>query len=96
MCTVRDANTRPVTFPETPYKITWKLEDNFKLNQIPTYLVADFECVLDKIEMVKGDKTTLVHHHLPCAWVIVVQTIYPFTPFAKVYRHIGSSPDETM
>ena len=58
--------------------------------------MADFECVLDKIEMVKGDKTTLVHHHLPCAWVIVVQTIYPFALFAKVYRHIGSSPDETM
>ena len=74
--------------PRSPLPKSWKAEDNFKLNQIPTYLVVDFECMLDEIELANGDKTTLVHYHLLCAWVIVVQTIYPFTPFASTYRCI--------
>lgn len=96
MCTIRDKNLRPVTFPDKPFQISWKAEDNFKLTQIPTYLVADFECVLDKIDEVKGEKTHLIHRHLPCAWVIVVQTIYPFAPFNRVYRRIGENPEDTM
>ena len=71
-CVIHDTNARPVIFPETQRAIKWNEEDNFKKTMIPTYLVADFECILSKINMQNGDKTHLIHSHQPCAWVIVV------------------------
>lgn len=96
VCSIRDSNLRPIIYPEKSYQISWKKEDDFKLTQIPTYLVVDFECVLEKISIAKGDNTNLIHRHVPCAWIIVVQTIYQDAPFAKVYRWICGSGEECM
>ena len=85
-CVIHGGNTRPVIFPENQRVVKWKEDDNFMKTMVHTHLVvADFECVLSKINMQKGDKTRLIHNHQPCAWVIVVQTIYGDAPFCGTH-----------
>ena len=56
-------------------------ESDFKLNDVPTYLVADLECVLTKLdEKRKGAHTRYIHKHQPCAFVIVVMTKHKDAP----------------
>ena len=41
LCVVKDTNTRPVIFPSLGREVKWSSESDFKLNDVPTYLVAD-------------------------------------------------------
>ena len=41
LCVVKDTNTRPVIFPSPGREVKWSSESDFKLNDVPTYLVAD-------------------------------------------------------
>ena len=50
---------------------------------MPTYLVADLECVLTKLDEKKGVHTRYIHKHQPCAFVIVVMTKYKEAPFNR-------------
>ena len=45
LCVVKDNNIRPVIFPTLEREVKWRSEDDFKLNDVPTYLVADLECM---------------------------------------------------
>ena len=47
---MKDSNTRPVIFPSPGREVKWSSESDFKLNDVPTYLVADLECVLTKLD----------------------------------------------
>ena len=61
-------------------------ESDFKLNDVPTYLVADLECALTKLdEKKKGAHTRYIHKHQPCAFVIVVMTKHKEAPFNRNY-----------
>ena len=61
-------------------------ESDFKLNYVPTYLVADLECVLTKLDdEKKGAHTRYIHKHQPCAFVIVVVTVYKKVAFIRAY-----------
>ena len=72
----KDSNTKSVIFPSSNREVKWSSESDFKLNDVPTYLVADFdlECVLTKLDEKKGAHTRYIHKHQPCAFVVVVMT----------------------
>ena len=88
LCVVKDSNTRPVIFPSPGREVKWSSESDFKLNGVPTYLVADLECVLTKLDEKKGAHTRYIHKHQPCAFVIVVMTKYKEAPFNRIYTEI--------
>ena len=54
---MKDTNTRPVIFPSPGREVKWSSESDFKLNDVPTYLVADLECVLTKLDEKKKEHT---------------------------------------
>ena len=97
LCVVKDTNTRPVIFPSPGREVKWSSESDFKLNDVPTYLVADLECVLTKLdEKKKGAHTRYIHKHQPCAFVIVVMTKYKDAPFNRIYIEIGQDGETLM
>ena len=60
LCVVKDNNNiRQIIFPTLEKEVKWRSEDDFKLNEVPTYLVADLECVLTKIDEKEG-----MHNHI--------------------------------
>ena len=98
LCVVKDSNTRPVTFTSPGREVKWSSESDFKLGDVPTYLVADFdlECVLTKLNEKKGAHTRYIHKHQPCAFVIVVMTKYKEAPFNRNYIEIGQDSETLM
>ena len=93
---MKDTNTRPVIFPSPGREVKWSSESDFKLNDVPTYLVADLECVLTKLDEKKGAHTRYIHKHQPCAFVIVVMTKYKDAPFNRIYIEIGQDGETLM
>ena len=72
-------------------------ECDFKLNDVPTYLVADLECVLTKLDdKKKGAHTRYIHKHQPCAFVIVVMTKHKDALFNRIYTEIGQDGETLM
>ena len=64
---------------------------------VPTYLVADLECVLTKLdEKKKGAHTRYIHKHQPCAFVVVVITKYKDAPFNRIYLEIEHDGETLM
>ena len=96
LCVVKDSNTRPVIFPSPGREVKWSSESDFKLNDVPTYLVADLECVLTKLDEKKGAHTRYTHKHQPCAFVIVVMTKYKDAPFNTNDLEIGQDGEPLM
>ena len=97
LCVVKDNNIRPVIFPTLEREVKWRSEDDFKLNEVPTYLVADLECVLTKIDEKKGAQSHYIHKHQPCAFVIVVVSKYTDAqPFSKTYTGMADSAEKLM
>ena len=99
---MKDSNTRPVIFPSPGREVKWSSESDFKLNDVPTYLVADLECVLTKLDEKKKGSTHQIHPrgkhclHQPCAFVIVVMTKYKDAPFNRIYLEIGQDGETLM
>ena len=66
------------------------------LNRIPTWLVADFECILMKEEQMKGMNTKIIHKHQPCAWGLTVVTERKGAPYDQTFVKVAQSAEEAM
>ena len=95
ICMVKENEPRVVEYPAYDKPIRWEERDNYMLNRIPTWLVADFECILLKKEQLKGLNTKIIHKHQPCAWGLTVVTERKGAPydqtFVKVARNVGEA-----
>ena len=74
ICMVKESEPRVVEYPAYDKPIHWEEKDNYMLNRIPTWMVADFESILMKEEQMKGMNTKIIHKHQPCAWGLTVVT----------------------
>ena len=74
ICMVKENKPRVVKYPAYDKPICWEEKDNYMLNQIPTWMVANFKCVLMKEEQMKGLNIKIIHKHQPCAWGLTVVT----------------------
>ena len=59
LCVVKNTNTRPVIFPSPGREVMWSSESDFKLNDVPTYLVADLWSVSSQNWMRRRSEDTL-------------------------------------
>ena len=48
ICMVKENKPRVVEYPAYNKPIQWEERDNYMLNRIPTWMVADFECICSK------------------------------------------------
>ena len=66
------------------------------LNCIPTWMVADFECILMKEEQMKGLNTKIIHKHQPCAWGLTVVTERKGALYDQTFVKVAQSAEEAM
>ena len=59
LCVVKDSNTRPVIFPSPGREVKWCSESDFKLNDVPTYLVADLSWSVSSQNWMRRKEHTL-------------------------------------
>ena len=96
ICMVKESEPRVVKYPAYNKPIQWEEKDNYKLNRIPTWFVADFECVLMKEEQLKGMNTKIIHKHQPCAWVLTVVIERKGALYNKTFMKVAQSAEEAM
>ena len=63
ICIVKESEPQVIEYPAYDKPIQWEEQDNYMLSHIPTWMVADFECVLMKEEQMKGLNTKIIHKH---------------------------------
>ena len=85
-----------VEYPAYDKPIRWEEKDNYMLNRIPTWMVADFECILMKEEQMKGMNTKIIHKHQPCAWGLTVVTERKGAPYDQTFVKVAQSAEEAM
>ena len=71
---VKENELQVVEYPVYDKPICWEEQDNYMLNRITTWMVADFECILMKEEQLKGLNMKIIHKHKPCGWGLTVVT----------------------
>ena len=60
ICMVKESKPHVVEYPAYDKPIHWEEKDNYMFNRIPTWMVADFECILLKEEQLKGLNTKII------------------------------------
>ena len=97
MCLIVDKNYRVVELPDERKYLTFDMKHSNNLTPLPTYMVADFESVLEPVHDDGGEhptKTRITANHLPCAYGINVVSEYP--ELHKFVTYWGISPEDTM
>lgn len=97
MCLIVDKNYRVVELPDERKYLTFDMKHSNNLTPLPTYMVADFESVLEPVHDDGGEhptKTRITANHLPCAYGINVVSEYP--ELHKFITYWGISPEDTM
>lgn len=98
MCLIIDKNYRIIELPEERQYLTFDPKKTNNLTPIPTYMVADFESILeppkDGEDEDNGTKSHVTANHLPCAYGIKVVSIYPELETFTTYW--GKDPEDTM
>ena len=74
VCMVKDREARKIEYPAYERPIRWDENNNYMLNRISTWIVADFESILLKESAIKGANSKIIHKHQPCAWGLTVMT----------------------
>ena len=93
---VKENEPRVVEYPAYDRPIQWDERNNYMLSRIPTWLVADFECILLKEEQLKGLNTKIIHKHQPCAWGITVVTERKGASYDQTFVKVAQSAEEAM
>ena len=96
ICMVKENEPRVVEYPTYDKPIRWEEKDNYMLNRILTWMVADFECILLKEEQIKGLNTKIIHKHQPCAWGLTVVTERKGAPYNQTFVKITQNMEEAM
>ena len=97
MCLIVDKNYRVVELPDERKYLTFDMKHSNNLTPLPTYMVADFESVLEPVHDDGGEhptKTRITANHLPCAYGINVVSEYP--ELHRFVTYWGISPEDTM
>ena len=85
-----------VEYPAYDRAIRWEERDNYMLSRIPTWKVADFECILLKEEQLKGLNTKIIHKHQPCAWGLTIITERKGASYDQTFVKVAQSAEEAM
>ena len=96
ICMVKENEPCVVEYPAYDKPICWEERDNYMLSRIPTWMVADFECILMKEEQMKGMNTKIIHKHQPCAWGLTVVTERKGAPYDQTFIKIAQNVEEAM
>ena len=92
-CLVRDNNYRIINLPKTREYLQLRGSDRIKLNMLHSFMVADFESILNPMGTVSGNQF-FDSEHLPCSYSLVMESDYPELTLFRVYT--GKSADETI
>ena len=98
MCLIVDKNYRVVELPDERKYLEFDEKRSNNLTPIATYMVADFESVLEPVDECEEEenhtKTRITARHLPCSYGINVVSIYP--ELERFVTYWGTSPEDTM
>ena len=96
MCLIVDKNYRVVELPEERTFLEFKSEKTNNLTPLPSFIVADFESILEPVheEDTGNTKSHVTANHLPCAYGIKVVSIYK--DLEKFITYWGKDPEDTM
>ena len=93
---VKENELRVVEYPVYNKPIWLEERDNYMLSRIPTWFVADFECILLKEEQIKGLNTKIIHKHQPCAWSLTMATERKGAPYDQTFVKVAKNVGEAM
>ena len=96
ICMVKENEPRVIEYPAYDRSIQCEERYNYMLSRIPTWMVADFECILLKEEQLKGLKTKIIHKHQPCAWGLTVVTERKGAPYDQTFVKVSQNVGEAM
>lgn len=96
MCLIVDKNYRVVELPTERKYLEFDERHSNNLTPLPTYMVADFESILEPVEDDSSgtSKTRITANHLPCGYGINIVSVYP--ELRKFTTYWGTSPEDTM
>ena len=92
-CLVRDDNYRIINLPKRREYLELSGNDAIKLSMLHSFMVADFESVLQPMKGYKGNQC-YDSEHLPCSYSLVMESDYQELCMFKNY--IGKDPEDTI
>lgn len=92
-CLVRDNNYRIVNLPKERQYLELSGRDKIKLTMLHTFMVADFESVLDPVGSYSGNQY-FSSEHIPCSYSLVMESDY--SNLCKFRSYIGRTAEDTI
>lgn len=92
-CLIKDRNYRVINLPKQREFLELSGKDRIKLSMLHTFMVADFESVLQPLDSTIGNQY-FKNTHIPCSYSLVMESDYP--QLCRFRCHIGTSAEETI
>lgn len=92
-CLIKDRNYHIINLPKQREYLELSGKDRLKLSMLHTFMVADFESVLDPLGSIAGNQY-YKNMHIPCSYSLVMELDYP--QLCRFHCHIGTSSEETI